>query len=192
MAIVTQGQLRFRMEDYDENKFNVISIAEAIEAASKLWSSEGSRQRVRDESECQVIVASSQEIRGIHLDFVEAVVLIGEPESIDDYMHAAGRTCRYQPGSPEPEEGMVVSIVDDDVATKILKWSEISGFKLVEVPLKQNIKTGEPAERMLTARQKREAAKLEEAMQELDISDLDDLDTTFAEAERKNPPSVWS
>ena len=60
---IGQGQLRFRLEDYDyedkrtrsvllvscvllsrwlrEGRFHVISIAEAVEAASKMWSREG-------------------------------------------------------------------------------------------------------------------------------------------------------
>lgn len=210
------SQLRFRLEDLDDASeqgrlddgrfFQVISISEAIEAAAKLWSSEGSRQRVRDERHCQVIVAAAQEIRGMHLDFIDAVVLIGDPNNISDYMHAAGRTCRYQPGSAEPLEGTVVSIVEDSVANKMMKWSNLSGFKLVEVPMKRNVKTGEPAERLLTKRQKQAAAELGEALKDLDddfpesfeydepeLSEYDEPE--FREAEHEpalSPPSVWS
>jgi len=206
------SQLRFRLEDLDDGSeqgrqdnddrrfFQVISISEAIEAAAKLWSSEGSRQRVRDERHCQVIVAAAQEIRGMHLDFIDAVVLIGDPNNISDYMHAAGRTCRYQPGSLEPLEGTVVSIVEDSVANKMMKWSNLSGFKLIEVPMKKNIKTGEPAERLLTRRQQRAAAELGEALKDFD-DDFPELyeydEPEFREAEEHaepalSPPSVWS
>ncbi|CAE7196580.1 ddx31 [Symbiodinium necroappetens] len=210
------SQLRFRLEDLDDASeqgrlddgrfFQVISISEAIEAAAKLWSSEGSRQRVRDERHCQVIVAAAQEIRGMHLDFIDAVVLIGDPNNISDYMHAAGRTCRYQPGSAEPLEGTVVSIVEDSVANKMMKWSNLSGFKLVEVPMKRNVKTGEPAERLLTKRQKQAAAEIGEALKDLDDDfpesyeydepELYEYDEPeFREAEHEpalSPPSVWS
>ncbi|CAE7368926.1 dhh1 [Symbiodinium natans] len=187
---VVLSQLRFRLEDmeHERRRIEVISISEAVEAAAELWSSEGSRQRVRGPSQSQVIVASAQEIRGIHLDFIDAVVLIGDPDSISDYLHAAGRTCRYQPGSPEPEEGIVVSIVPQMTATKIWKWSSLSGFKVVEVPLRRHIKTLEPAERLLTARQKQAAAELDEALQGFDEDDLSDWDV----GEPTPPPSVWS
>ncbi|CAE7840326.1 unnamed protein product [Symbiodinium sp. CCMP2592] len=202
------SQLRFRLEDLEDGSeqgqprgrfFQVISVSEAVEAAAKLWSSEGSRQRVRDDRHCQVVVAAAQEIRGMHLDFIDAVVLIGDPNDISDYMHAAGRTCRYQPGSAEPLEGMVVSIVEDSVANKMMKWSKLSGFKLIEVPMKTNIKTGEPAERLLTKRQQRAAAELGEALKDFedDFPELYEYDEPeFREAEHAepalSPPSVWS
>ncbi|CAE7226434.1 ddx31 [Symbiodinium sp. KB8] len=211
------GQLRFRLEDLDDASeqgrlddgrfFQVISISEAIEAAAKLWSSEGSRQRVRDERHCQVIVAAAQEIRGMHLDFIDAVVLIGDPNStvpssaVINWPKPDG-----QPGSAEPLEGTVVSIVEDSVANKMMKWSNLSGFKLVEVPMKRNVKTGEPAERLLTKRQKQAAAELGEALKDLDddfpesfeydepeLSEYDEPE--FREAEHEpalSPPSVWS
>lgn len=77
------------------------------------------------------------------MDNIDAVVLVGDPMSVGDYQHCAGRTCRYQPGSSAPVEGMVVSIVPDQAATRMLHWGKLSGFKLVEVPLNKHLSTGE-------------------------------------------------
>jgi len=187
------GQLRFRLEEYGKDVFDVISCSEAVEEAAKLWSVEGTMERTpKERSQCQVIVATAQEIRGIHLDFIDAVVLLGEPQSVGDYLHCAGRTCRYQPGSSEPEEGTVVSIVSDQTATKMLHWSRLSGFRLMEVPLNVHFTTGERVKR----RQPRFSEEdVDAALEEFNIPDLPDIDGRWDEEDEDSddapPPSVW-
>eukprot|EP00913_Durusdinium_trenchii_P018619 g17497.t1 len=90
------GELNFRLEEF--GRFEVVTCNEAIDDAAKLWSAEGAEQRRQqvEEDRCQVIIASCEAIRGIHLDNIDAVVLVGDPMSVGDYQHCAGRTCRYQ------------------------------------------------------------------------------------------------
>lgn len=135
------GQLNFRLAEY--GRYEVLTCNEAIDNAATLWAPEGAEKRLQPAGRCQVVVASCEAIRGIHLDNIDAVVLVGDPMSVGDYQHCAGRTCRYQPGSSEPVEGMVVSIVPDQAATRMLHWGNLSGFKLVEVPLNKHLTTGE-------------------------------------------------
>jgi len=55
----------------------------------------------------------------------------------------------------------VVSIVPDAAATRMLHWGQLSGFKLVEVPLNKHLNTGEPVERVKTRKERKLEAELE-------------------------------
>eukprot|EP00435_Cladocopium_sp_Y103_P047100 s2_g13.t1 len=162
------GQLNFRLAEY--GRYEVLTCNEAIDNAATLWAAEGAEKRAEQPAggACQVVVASCEAIRGIHLDNIDAVVLIGDPMSVGDYQHCAGRTCRYQPGSSAPVEGMVVSIVPDQAATRMLHWGNLSGFKLVEVPLNKHLTTGE----RLKNRKDRELEEFEESAEELSEDEL--------------------
>ncbi|CAJ1415129.1 unnamed protein product [Effrenium voratum] len=172
------GQLNFRLQEYGPGQYEVLTCREAIDEAAKLWSPEGSAQRTQRRPGCQVVVANCEAIRGIHLDNVDAVVLLGDPSSVADYLHCVGRTCRYQPGAAEPVEGTAVSIVNDQAATRLLHWGTLSGFKLVEVPLRTHLTTGGPAARP-PSKEREEEDDLEELseedffLRELELKDLE-------------------
>eukprot|EP00931_Biecheleriopsis_adriatica_P006676 TRINITY_DN108041_c0_g1_i1.p1 TRINITY_DN108041_c0_g1~~TRINITY_DN108041_c0_g1_i1.p1 ORF type:complete len:693 (+),score=129.13 TRINITY_DN108041_c0_g1_i1:53-2131(+) len=126
------GNLRFRMEQTGR-KYDVLTCSAAVEAAAELWSAEGSQDRVeRYRGRREIVVANSEAVRGVHLDGIDAVVLVGEPTSVGQYLHAAGRTCRFQLGSNSPVGGTVVSVVSDNAALKISNWAELAGFKVTE------------------------------------------------------------
>ncbi|CAE8627627.1 unnamed protein product [Polarella glacialis] len=115
---IVVAQLRLRLAEF--GTFEVVTVAAAVEAAAALWTVEGSAQRKRRASGSrEVVVADAQAVRGIHLDNIDAVVIIGDPISVGEYLHCAGRTCRFQPGHAEPTGGTVVSVVASNVADRM-------------------------------------------------------------------------
>jgi len=122
--------LRFKLPE-----FKVETCSAAVEAAAVTWSGSTDRARGND-LQREVVVGSSEAIRGIHLDNIDAVVLVGDPEVVNDYLHIAGRTCRYIPGIEQPR-GTVVSVTPENTADKLVAWGELTGFKIVEVSLNQ-------------------------------------------------------
>lgn len=130
------GQLRFRCQELNPN-VEALTVSTALEDAMDHWSTEGSTQRLRGKGtrrKREVIVANAEGIRGVHLDNVGGVVIIGEPDGVPGYLHCAGRTSRYQPGYSEPVAGTVVSVVPPVMADKLTFWADLAGFRLVEVP----------------------------------------------------------
>jgi len=207
------GQLNFRLQEY--GRYEVLTCNEAIDNAAKLWSAEGVEERINVGAPdvCQVIVASCEAIRGIHLDNLDAVVLVGDPMSVGDYQHCAGRTCRYQPGASAPVDGLVVSIVPDQAATRMLHWGTLSGFKLVEVPLNKHLMTGERVQRVKTRQELKREAEFEELDEDemfvdefvkaseaqLDRlermnfqDDMEDFEDEDGDRRTRSPPQVWS
>jgi len=129
LAPVT-AQLRFRFE---QDGIQVVRSSEAVEAAAAALSSGRITRRVKE-----VVVGDSEAMRGIHLDGMNAVVLVGDVDSINEYMHCAGRTCRMRPGDTTPTAGHVVSLCTDSIANRLLNWGTLTGFKVTEVPLDQH------------------------------------------------------
>jgi len=124
------AQLRFRLA---ENGVEVNSCSSAVQSASDNWSA-GPRPRGPDQPP-EVIVATNFAVRGIHLSDIDAVVILGDTGSPAEYIHCAGRTCRYEVGR-EPTGGAVVSIVPEKTANELVLYGLLNGFKILEVPMR--------------------------------------------------------
>lgn len=130
------AQLRFRLEP---KGFKVMTCSAAVEAATAMLAGRG--EPGQEQGQREVIVGTREAVRGIHLDNVGAVVIVGELPSVEDYVHCAGRTCRYQPGRP-PAGGTVFSICPNSVGDRLWHWGKLTGFKPVEdVPSKSTEKS---------------------------------------------------
>lgn len=128
------GFMRYRLET---KGYKVTELSEAVQAAAECWADGLGEQSFWDgprASMDEVIVGKAEGLRGVHLDGVEAIVMIGNPIHLIDYVHLAGRTGRHIPGQEEVCGGLVVSITVDQQANRIFMWSELQGFELYEVP----------------------------------------------------------
>jgi len=135
MAAVS-GYLQFALADYNIEVENVLRVVE--KASAKVWTSGGADDgRKADDDGQEVIVAAKNQIRGIHLAGLEAVVLIGDPASSHDYVHCAGRTNRMMPGKTRTMGGICVSVVSERVADEICKYGSYEGFQTRDVPLSE-------------------------------------------------------
>jgi len=72
-----------------------------------------------------VLVSAEEKVRGLHLDAVEAVFIVGLPKSASSYMHMAGRTGRL----PHPF-GQSVLVAHGRELTKVLQeFGATTGIK---------------------------------------------------------------
>uniref|UniRef100_A0A7S2NFN6 Helicase ATP-binding domain-containing protein n=1 Tax=Zooxanthella nutricula TaxID=1333877 RepID=A0A7S2NFN6_9DINO len=123
-----ESWLRSRM--LEAGGYAVEGVQSVVEASAANWRFGGGGVSEYK----QVIVGDKREMRGLHIENIDAVVLVGCPESCGEYIHAAGRTSRYHFGSPKHRGGSVVTICPDSVAHKIFSWAKLAGFKVVEEP----------------------------------------------------------
>ena len=77
--------------------------------------------------------------RGLHLDDIDVVFVVGRPASAASYLHLAGRVGRSSPsidGGVEIRPGTVVSLCTKGSATELDKWTrQIGGTELKELIL---------------------------------------------------------
>eukprot|EP00578_Thalassiosira_sp_NH16_P012130 CAMPEP_0181115074 /NCGR_PEP_ID=MMETSP1071-20121207/21239_1 /TAXON_ID=35127 /ORGANISM="Thalassiosira sp., Strain NH16" /LENGTH=851 /DNA_ID=CAMNT_0023199259 /DNA_START=73 /DNA_END=2624 /DNA_ORIENTATION=+ len=81
--------------------------------------SDTSAAKVEDEG--YLLVTHEDNVRGLHLDGLDAVVVVGRPGSPDEYTHIAGRTGRA--GRP----GSVLNVVGYEQAAALSSWTKMLG-----------------------------------------------------------------
>jgi len=85
----------------------------------------------------QIFVTFEGSARGLHLDEVDAVFVVGRPASAASYLHLAGRVGRSSPdanGNVVVRPGTVVSICTKGSAGELEKWTQqIGGLELKEM-----------------------------------------------------------
>jgi hypothetical protein len=86
------------------------------------------------ENEGYLLVTHEDNVRGLHLDGLDAVVIIGRPGSLDEYTHIAG--CVGRAG----RRGCVLNIVSFEQAAELASWTimlsvDLYPWKRVSLPL---------------------------------------------------------
>ena len=84
----------------------------------------------KDDDEGYVLVTHEDNVRGLHLDGLDAVIVIGRPGSPDEYTHIAGRTGRAG------KRGSVLNIVSFEQAAALSSWTKMLGIDFL--PLTEN------------------------------------------------------
>jgi len=72
-----------------------------------------------DDSEGYLLLTGEQSVRGIHLDELDTVVIVGRPKGPDEYTHIAGRAGRAG------KFGTVLNIVDYQQASALTSWESM-------------------------------------------------------------------
>ena len=80
-----------------------------------------------DPSEGYVLVTGEDSIRGIHLDGLNTVVVVGRPKAPDEYIHIAGRVARAG------NSGNVISVVSYEQAAGLTSWEGMLGIKFIPI-----------------------------------------------------------
>jgi superfamily II DNA/RNA helicase len=78
-----------------------------------------------DPSEGYVLVTGEDSIRGIHLDGLDTVVVVGRPKTPDEYIHIAGRAARAG------NSGHVINVVSYEQAAGLSSWEGMLGVKFI-------------------------------------------------------------
>jgi hypothetical protein len=95
------------------------------------------RQGDKAASSGYVLVTGEDTVRGLHLDGLDYVLVLGRPNGPDEYTHIAGRTGRA--GTP----GKVFSILSESDSASLVSWSRMLGVEFHTISNAQ-IKSIEP------------------------------------------------
>lgn len=87
----------------------------------------GGKQYSNDEGEGYLLVTHEDNVRGLHLDRLDAVVVVGRPGSPDEYTHIAGRTGRAG------RKGSVLNIVSFEQAAALASWTKMLGVDFMPI-----------------------------------------------------------
>lgn len=80
-----------------------------------------------DPSEGYILVTGEDSIRGIHLDGLDTVVVVGRPKTPDEYIHIAGRAARA--GKP----GNVINVISYEQASGLSSWEGMLGINFIPI-----------------------------------------------------------
>lgn len=80
-----------------------------------------------DGGEGYLLVTHEDNVRGLHLDALDAVIVVGRPEGPDQYTHIAGRTGRAG------AKGSVLNIVGYEQAAALASWTKMLGVDFLPV-----------------------------------------------------------
>lgn len=107
-----------------EGTDNLIETYRCISASGGLGEKSSSKLAF-SESEGYMLLAVEETVRGIHLDNLDTVVIVGRPKGPDEYVHIAGRAGRA--GKP----GKVISVVSYEQATALSSWEGMLGIDFI-------------------------------------------------------------
>ena len=102
-------------------------LVEAHRKVSRVEGVGGKQQKSNGEDEGYLLVTHEDNVRGLHLDRLDAVVVVGRPGSPDEYTHIAGRTGRAG------REGNVLNIVSYEQAAALASWTQMLGVDFMPI-----------------------------------------------------------
>ncbi|KAL7539151.1 hypothetical protein ACHAXR_009055 [Thalassiosira sp. AJA248-18] len=84
------------------------------------------------DDEGYLLVTHEDNVRGLHLDGLDAVIVVGRPGSPDEYTHIAGRTGRAG------RRGSVLNIVSYAQAAALASWTKMLGLGVDFLPVDES------------------------------------------------------
>merc|ERR1711935_512044 len=82
-----------------------------------------------DKDEGYVLVTGEDSVRGLHLDGLDAVVIVGRAHGPDEYTHIAGRTGRAG------RSGRVFNVVSEKEASAVRAWEKMLNTEFREISI---------------------------------------------------------
>lgn len=87
----------------------------------------GAKGNKPDDEEGYLLVTGEDTVRGLHLDGLDVVIVVGRPHGPDEYMHIAGRTGRAG------RTGSVISVVNFEDAAAFKSWEHMLDLKFEQL-----------------------------------------------------------
>lgn len=110
---------------YGEGTDNLIEAHRQVSGASGVG--EQASEEGKTKSTEYLLVTGEDSVRGLHLDGLDLVFVIGRPNTPDEYVHIAGRTGRAG------KSGKVINIVGTGKAGSLLTWEHMLGLQFQEL-----------------------------------------------------------
>ena len=85
----------------------------------------GSKKSLNNDSKGYLLITHEDNVRGLHLDSLDGVVVVGRPGSPDEYTHIAGRTGRAG------RRGSVLNVVSFEQAAALTTWHKMLGVDFI-------------------------------------------------------------
>ncbi len=104
-------------------------LMEAHRKVSRVVGIGGSKEKKNklDSDDGYLLITHEDNVRGLHLDGLDAVIVVGRPGSPDEYTHIAGRTGRAG------REGSVLNIVSYEQAAALASWTKMLSVDFLPV-----------------------------------------------------------
>jgi hypothetical protein len=114
-----------------EGTDNMIEIHRQVSGASGIGESSYFQEKSdsTEVGEGYLLVTGEDTVRGLHLDGLDVVIVVGRPNGPDEYTHIAGRTGRAG------RSGKVINIVGPDSASGIKSWEKMLGVDFSQIDL---------------------------------------------------------
>jgi len=108
----------------------LIEVHRRVSGASGLGESNSqlpqkSTSSQEEEDEGYVLVCNEDSVRGLHLDALQTVIVVGRPAGPDEYTHIAGRTGRAG------NRGNVVNVVSFEQAAALTSWEKMLNIDFI-------------------------------------------------------------
>lgn len=87
----------------------------------------GSQQGITNDSKGYLLITHEDNVRGLHLDSLDGVIVVGRPGSPDEYTHIAGRTGRAG------RRGSVLNVLSFEQAAALTSWNKMLGVDFFPV-----------------------------------------------------------
>lgn len=110
---------------------NMIEMHRKVSGASGIGESSYFQEKSdsTEDGEGYLLVTGEDTVRGLHLDGLDVVIIVGRPNGPDEYTHIAGRTGRAG------RSGKVINIVGPDSAAGIKSWEKMLGVDFTQLEM---------------------------------------------------------
>jgi hypothetical protein len=116
-----------------EGTDNMIEMHRKVSGASGIGESSYFQEKSDStaDGEGYLLVTGEDTVRGLHLDGLDVVIIVGRPNGPDEYTHIAGRTGRAG------RSGKVINIVGPDSAAGIKSWEKMLGVDFTQLEMSE-------------------------------------------------------
>lgn len=85
----------------------------------------------QDSDKGYILVTGEDTVRGLHLDGLDVVLVVGRPQGPDEYIHIAGRTGRAG------RSGTVINVLSDQHAAAVTGWEKMLSINFEAIDLEE-------------------------------------------------------
>jgi superfamily II DNA/RNA helicase len=109
----------------------MIEVHRQVSGATGVGESYFQANKEKQDDEGYLLVTGEDSVRGLHLDGLDVVVIVGRPHGPDEYTHIAGRTGRAG------REGKVIQVLNNQQAAAVNGWERMLGVPFEKLDMEE-------------------------------------------------------